>query len=257
MRLKPTKKGAILMAFLALVIGCIIGSLPGAQAQYAQAEQDRHVLYFNANDDIAVSLTENEFWINNKKGLKFEYADFESGKGLVNEKEPTIANEKADCYMRACVRVVDDLGRPMEPTSGMLSVIMNNLWYDTTGTNIPVVDAIGTGSYSKAQLEKLESAGAINHYCNTAAFDGPVWNDNMKAFTFNYKTKFTKGSTTKLFNRVIYPTDMTMTEWDQIQDEYYIVVWAQAIQAEGFTDASSALENLSDAYVPTTLPQVN
>ena len=89
--------------------------------------------------------------------------------------------------------------------------------------------------------------------CNTSLFSAGAWNEKMQAYTFNYKTKFKSGTSASLFNRVVYPTDMTNADWQAIQGEFYIVVWAQAIQSEGFTNAESALANLSDAYVPTNI----
>ena len=129
MRLKPTKKTAIVMAILALIIGCLIAGLPGAQAQYAENDADRHVLYFDKTNDVGLSITENAFWNNNKDGLEFQLADFEANKGLLKEKEPIISNTSGDCYMRACVRVVDSNGEPM--SADAMYKILSNLWYDS------------------------------------------------------------------------------------------------------------------------------
>ena len=197
-----------------------------------------------------MSITENAFWINNKQGLEFKYADYEGKKGLVNEKTPIIKNEKNDCYMRACIRIVDEDGNPVTNES-RLEKILGNIWFDTTGENIPVKDAMGTSSYTKKQLQKMQGAGAIDATYNTSCFEEGVWNDGLKAYTFNYKGIFPKEATATLFNRVVYPTDMNNDDWMAVQGEYYIVVWAQAIQATGFNDAESALANLCNAYVPT------
>ena len=273
MRLKPKKKTAVFMAILALIIGCLVTSLPGAQAQYASAEQDRHVLYFDKEEiDIGVTLTENSFWNNNKDGLQFKYEDYEKGKGLIKTKSPIIVNpkDKGNCYMRVCLRIVakndDGTTSPLEPTTDVRAEqILSNLWYDKSGEAEEVQhyltpnNATGRNSYStsvsKERLQELLDEGSIDHYCNTADFEEPVYNETMKAYVFNYKGLFKKDSQTTLFNRVVYPTDMSQQDWQAVQGEYYIIVWAQAIQAVGFDDADSALSHLSDEYVPTTLPE--
>ena len=263
MRLKPTKKGAILMAFIALVIGCLIGTLPGTQSQYASAEQDRHVLYFDKSKDIGVSLSENEFWNEHRTdGLKFTFEEFQNRKGLVNEKSVMISNAegKDDCYLRVCMRIVDKDGNPIDPDGedSRASKIVSYLWYDKAQNGvqaIPVQSDLGRNdvSFSRDQLNTLLSAGKIDRTFNSADFKAPTYNTELHAYVFNYNRLFQKNAQTTLFNRVVYPTDIDASDWDAVQGEYYIVVWAQAIQSEGFSDADSALSKLSNEYVPTEL----
>lgn len=269
------------MAFVALIIGCIIGALPGAQAQYASAEQDRHVLYFDkTTTSVGVTLTENGYWSlidgNANEGLEFKANDYSLNKtGMIKTKEPIISNptSNSNCYMRVCLRIIDGDGNPIEPegSGGKAEGIFANIWYDTTGSdstgtatrddhyltdNNAPNDAEGKSFYAngvtKAELQELKDAGSINQYCNTSAFEDPLYNSEMKAYVFNYKGIFTSGKQVSLFNRVVYPSDMTQQDWQNIQGEYYIVVWAQAIQVKGFSSASDALSHLSNEYVPTT-----
>ena len=257
MRLKPTKKTAIVMAFLALVIGCMIAAIPGTQAQYASAEQDRHVFTFADNLEVGVDLSE-EQW-----AIKYGEEGFElkSGKTLV--KDPVITNTKNDCYMRACIRITDEEGNPVEGDNMKyyLNTIKRTIWYDVAGDDAGDVDGTTTAStlnvnksYSKYQLRQLEEAGDITVFNNTIAFEELVYNEEMKAYTMDYKGVFKAGQKVTLFNRIVIPSDMEDSSIRTMKN-YYIVVWAQAIQCAGFEDSTSALEKLSNNYVPTKIPE--
>lgn len=257
MRLKPTKKTAIVMAFLALVIGCMITALPGAQAQYASAEQDRHVFTFADNLEVGVDLSEDQWAI--KYGD--EGFELESGKTIV--KDPVITNTKNDCYMRACIRITDEEGNPVEGDNMKyyLNTIKRTIWYDPAGDDAGDVEGNTTASvlnvnkkYSKYELRQLEESGEAMVFCNTNSFEEAVYNEEMKAYTMDYKGVFKAGSKVTLFNRIVIPTDMSSSSIATMKN-YYVVVWAQAIQTAGFEDATSALEKLSNNYVPTKIPE--
>lgn len=253
MRLRPTKKTAIVMAFLALIIGCLVTSLPGAQAQYATAEQDRHVFTFADDLDVGVDVTEKQWMINfGEEGMEVEA-------GKVAVKDPVITNTKNDCYMRACVRIVDRNGNPLDQDAqaSQVKTILRSIWYD------PSEDADGTSSeaiinvnkkYSNYDLYTFEEEGTAMQFCNTNKFEQPVYNENMKAYTMNYKGVFKAGAKVTLFNRIVIPSDTDKLDI-QILGDYYVVVWCQAIQTYGFSDADTAISKISDAYVPTEVPE--
>ncbi len=251
LRLRRLKHTALLMAILALLLACLMVAMPGTQAQYASSQQDRHVLSFGETNSVGVSVTENEWWIANKeKGLFYV-------SGTVNVKEPTIENTAGDCYMRAMIRIVDRDGKVLNPTSNSerVNLIMGTLWSDPAGTNITTQGA----TFTTTQLQAMENNGDIHANCDSANFDEPVWNANMQAFTINYKADdgvFKAGDKVTLFNRVVIPADYG-AEKTALMGEYYVVIWAQAIQKAGFNDATSALEKLSDNYVPSTIPGVS
>ena len=259
MRLKPTKKTAILMAFLALVIGCLVTSLPGTQAQYASAEQDRHVFTFADDLEVGVEVVEDQWTTKfGEEGMEFEV-------GKVAVKDPVIVNTaKHDCYMRACVRVVDKDGNPVTGAPGastQIDTILNTIWYDQAADEAGDVEGTTSASvinvnkkYSRIELLQWEENGSAIQFCNTNAFEEPVYNEEMKAYTMNYKGVFKADSQVTLFNRIVIPSDLDRLTLQTIND-YYIVVWCQAIQTYGFDNAKSALSKLSDAYVPTQIPE--
>lgn len=257
MRLKPTKKTAIVMAFLALIIGCLVAALPGTQAQYATAEQDRHVFYFADDLDVGVEVTEDQWAINyGEKGMAIQLGD-------VAVKDPVITNTKNNCYMRACVRIVDKDGTPLswKYNNSQIYTILRTIWYDPAGDAAGDYEGTTSSSvinvnkeYSLYDLRKLEDAGEITQFCNTSAFEDPVYNEEMQAFTINYKGLFKAGDKVTLFNRIVIPSDMERIDYQTLSD-YYVVVWCQAIQSYGFEDANEALSKLSDTYVPTQIPE--
>ena len=255
MRLKPTKKTAIVMAFITLIIGCLVTSLPGAQAQYATAQQDRHVFTFADDLEVGVDVTEEQWAINfGEKGMKVEA-------GKVAVKDPVITNTKNDCYMRACVRIVDQNGDPLSPVyqQSQLTTILRSIWYDpsedTDGTSSSAIINVNK-TYSNYDLMEFEEQGTATQFCNTTKFEDPVYNEEMQAYTMNYKGVFKSGAKVTLFNRIVFPSDLEKIEVQTLPDYYYVVVWCQAIQTYGFSDADTALSKLSNEYVPTELPEV-
>ena len=258
MRLRPTKKTAIVMAFLALIIGCLVTSLPGTQAQYASAEQDRHVFTFADDLEVGVEVVEDQWAINfGEKGMEVNLGD-------VAVKDPVITNTKNDCYMRACVRIVDKDGNPItkgESINSQLQTILRTIWYDPAGDAAGDVEGTTSASvinvnksYSQWDLMNWEETGKATQFCNTTDFEQPVFNEEMKAYTMNYKGVFKAGDKVTLFNRIVIPSDLDRVVFQSVRD-YYIVVWCQAIQTYGFDDAESALSNLSNAYIPTQIPE--
>ena len=67
---------------------------------------------------------------------------------------------------------------------------------------------------------------------------------------------FAKNAKTTLFNRVVFTTDEITDDWKSECGVYYIVLWAQAIQAYGFNDADTAISNLSNDFIATDLDAV-
>ena len=258
MRLKPTKKTAIVMAFFALIIGCMITALPGTEAKYASAEQDRHVFTFRQDLEVGVEVTE-EQW-----AIKFGDEGFNVSSGKTIVKDPVITNTKNDCYMRACIRITDEDGNPIsvEQSASLVNGILGTIWYDPAGD--AAGDAEGTSSasalnvnksYSSSNLREMSEAGTAMAVCNKNKFEDPVYNEEMQAFTMNYKGVFKAEDKVTLFNRIVISSDSETAKL-QARGTYYIVVWPQAIQTAGFTDSDAALKKLSNNYVPTQIPEL-
>lgn len=247
LRLKRTKKTALLMIICALILALLVIYTPSTQAQYASAEKDRHVFVFNEVDSVGITVTENQWWIENRKeGLKYV-------PGTTKLTEPLITNTAGDCYMRAIIRITDAEGKPLNPedNDNRLNLIKGTIWSDPDGRDIALESV-----YSRDDLQRMQSAGKIHAVCDDGFFDDPVWNPTMKAYTMDYKANngiFIAGNSVKLFNRIVVPKDLSNEE-NYLMDEYYVVVWAQAIQKGTFSNYKEALSKLSNDYVQTQLP---
>ncbi len=228
LRLKKVQHTALILAVCALAIACMVMSLPSTQAQYASADNGRHIFVFSDTNDVAISVTET--W-NPADGLGLR-----SGSTLV--KQPVIKNQKGDVYMRGIIRVSDESGRVLDPVADAdrIKLILGTLYVDPQGS-------IDTGSsYSKAALGTL--AGVTDLY-NSAAFDSPKWNSEMQAYTIDYKTLFAKDQSVAMFDKVVVPSDYSVADLT-LMGKYTVTVWAQAIQSAGFNDSATALQALSN-----------
>ncbi len=230
LRLRKVQHTALILAVCALAIACMVMSMPSTQAQYASADNGRHVFVFSDTNDVAISVTET--W-NPADGLGLR-----SGSTLV--KQPVIKNQKGDVYMRGIIRVSDESGRVLDPVadSERIKLIMDTLYVDPQGS----IDT--SSSYSKAALAALSSSGVSDLYSSTL-FESPKWNPTMQAYTIDYKTLFAKDQSVSMFDKVVIPSDYSVADLN-LMGKYTVTVWAQAIQSAGFSDATTALEALSN-----------
>ncbi len=239
------KHTALLLAICALLLACLIGALPNTRAQYTTSDQDSHVFVFSKDQDVRVGLTE-QGWTT-KSGLDLKPGD-------VRIKQPAIQNLADNCYMRVNMRITDKFGNTLTPKSNQdkkrLDLILSTIYFDASDT-VDVNSRLTTGD-----IEAKTNSGDLNLNCNSADFSGPDWNPEMQAYNFNYTKLFTKGSSATLFNRVIIPTDFTNADM-ALMDEYYINIWVQAIQPEGFTSVEDALSHLSNDNVPNNIEGIN
>lgn len=229
LRLKKNKRTAALLAMCTLVIACLCVAMPGTLASYASADSCRHVFVFSNDGDVAISVTET--W-NPSDGLGIA-----SGSTLV--KQPVVKNQKGDVYMRGIVRIVDDkTGEVLNPAKDAerIKLILGTLYAD------PQDSLVSGMSYSKAALAK---AAGVSGIYEMEMFDEPNWNEEMQAFTLNYKDVLTSGGSVALFDKVVVPSDYT-TEEVATMGDYTLTVWAQAIQAAGFDSRDVALSALSN-----------
>lgn len=230
LRLRKVQHTALILAVCALAIACMMMAMPGTQAQYASADNGRHVFVFSDTNDVAISVTET--W-NPSDGLGLR-----SGSTIV--KQPVVKNQKGDVYMRGIIRISDESGRVLDPATDAdrIALIMGTLYVDPQG----VINA--GSSYSKSALAALSVSG-VSDLNGASAFDAPQWNQTMQAYTINYKTLFAKDQSASMFDKVVVPSDYSVADI-MLMGKYTITVWAQAIQSAGFSDVSSALNALSN-----------
>ena len=248
MRIKSERRTALLCGLVALAIACLICAVPGSQANYVQADQNRHTFVLDTGKDVTINLTEDQWAIENGKDII---------PGAVRAKNPVVLNEEGESYMRVNMRICDNAGNTLDASSTdeavqkRIELILNTIGADPDNT------LSDKQSYS---LSELKSKSTIENICNSKDFDAPYWNDEMKAWTINCNRKLAKGDTAKLFDKIAVPSDYSNDEMaimtgegtssdSRYEECYYINIWAQAIQADGFDDRDSALAVLSNKNV--------
>ena len=268
-RLRKNKHTALVLAFVAVLLMVFFMALPGTQATYGGAKNGTHVFVLSQDQDIRVNLKEDEWSVN--KGM-----DMLPGTTLA--KNPVVENQASDCYMRVNFRITehevgtikteDVTSATIDPTASAdararCEKILQMLWFDS-GSNLEEGN-----SYSSAELEAMETAGKISNVFNSSDFEPEFentdaalngWNSDMKAYSFVYKSsndnKFNKGTNARFFTNLIMPSDFSNTEMLQVGD-FYINIWVQAIQAEGFNSREDAIDALSDANVENDMSRID
>ena len=269
LRLHKNRHVAIILAVLVLLLALLFMALPGTQATYGAKKTGSHIFVLTQDQDVKVSISENNWWID--KGL-----DVLPGTTL--DKNPTVQNNASDCYMRVNMRIIDKeaeegdgkTSKTLDPTAeedkARLEAILNLLYYDTAkDANKSLVE--GT-PYSNTALAALKSSGKIESIYNHTLFkpegEGTGieegWNSEMKAYSFDYKNGsdniFKKGSEAQFFSTLLLPSDLSNSELYDLGD-FYINVWVQAIQTEGFSSSEEAIATLSDAEVYNSLDNID
>ncbi len=235
LKLKGTKHTAVPFAVCALLLALLVMALPGTQAQYATTDQDVHVFVFAEEKDVKVTLEEPSWTVSSGIGLS---------SGTTKAKDPTVANVKEQgngCYMRVNMRVLDENGNTLNPSTNKerIDLILQTIWSDPN-------EEIKVGSpYTLTQLESMQG---VNKIYNENLFEAPVWNSEMQAYNINYKGILDGGETARIFDKVSLPADYTDSQIAAMGN-YYINIWVQAIQAEGFDNQQDALANLSNENV--------
>lgn len=152
--------------------------------------------------------------------------------------------------MRVLLRVVDGAGNTLDPAADAerLQLILGAIWADPKG-------AMADGSsYTTDMLQAMATQGVSNLY-NAQEFAFGGWNASLKAYCFNYSNSstanvFKSGAIAMLFNHIAIPANYSAQDITTM-GEYSLVIWAQAIQAEGFESEQAAMDALSDAYRST------
>lgn len=235
LRLKKTKHTATLLAVCALALAFLVGVLPGTRAQYATSDQDTHIFVFSENKDVRVALEEPSWTAFSGIGVSA---------GTTKAKDPIVKNEKEKgngCYFRVNLRIVDNEGNTLDPTTDKerVQLILQTLWSDPS-------DSIDV---SKAYtLTEVKNLPGVNQEYNQNAFKAPVWNEKMQAWCINYDGVLDGGESVQVFDKMVIPADYTNEEIT-LMGNYYVNLWVQAIQADGFSSTDEALAQLSNENV--------
>ena len=262
LRMKKTKRTASMLAVCALALAFLVGMLPATHATYKNSDQDSHVFVFSESKDVKVSLREPTWEVNPNSGIGVTA-------GTTVAKDPIVKNVKDKgngCYFRVNLRIVDqDQVDPDDPSnkktldptttdSARIQLILQTLWSDPEN----MIDT--TKSYSLSELKLLSG---VNQDYNQNKFDALKWNDTMKAWTIDYKGTDGKGildgqEEVHVFDKMVIPSDYT-NEQITLMGNYYVNMWVQAIQTDGFADndklitdkekRDEALAKLSDEKV--------
>ena len=272
LRLHKNRHVAIILAILVLLLALLFMALPGTQATYGAKKTGSHIFVLTQDQDVKVSISENNWWID--KGL-----DVLPGTTL--DKNPTVQNNASDCYMRVNMRIIDKetkegdvtTSKTLDPTNesdkARLEAILNLLYYDTAASTQGTTKNLIEGTpYSNTALAALKSSGQIESIYNHTLFEPEGegtgieegWNSEMKAYSFDYKNGtdniFKKGSEAQFFSTLLLPSDLSNSELYDLGD-FYINVWVQAIQTEGFSSSEEAIATLSNAEVYNSLDNID
>lgn len=275
LRLRRNKHAALAMALCSLMLMLFFSALPGTQATYGGSKSDSHIFVLSEDQNINVSLTEDKWQIGDGTNLL---------PGITLDKNPIVQNNSSDCYMRVNMRITDkEIGSAsgsgrsatLDPTSSSavkerVAKILSMIWYDIDDGFI-----LEGNAYSTTDLQRMEQLGAATNVYNKNNFEAQPdfankdlalngWNDEMKAYSFVYKTSdkgdtsniFKKGSTARFFNKIVYPLDYDNADV-KIVGDFYINVWVQAIQTEGFDNRESAIAELSNENVDNDMSHVD
>lgn len=186
--------------------------------------------------------------------------------GRSTDKTPTISSPDEDdnmpSYMRVKMELVDtETGdRITDPTR--IEKIMNCIRYDASGTGLS--ETVGTQG-AKFDQDTIDGYPTVNpmfkedttytantpglYYYNYVGEDhevDAVGNDDM----------FSAGDTAELFTNIVIPAEYTNADMT-IVGNYKIVLQPQAIQAEGFDNATEAFEALQGYDTTDHLEDIN
>ena len=235
LRMRKPKHTATLLAVCALALAFLVGVLPGTRAQYATSDQDTHNFVLSENKDVRVALEEPSWTAFSGIGVSA---------GTTTAKDPIVKNEKAKgngCYFRVNLRIVDEEGNTLDPSvdKARVQLILQTLWSDPSN----LIDT--TKAYTMSEIKSL---AGVNQEYNEKAFKAPVWNEKMKAWCINYDGILDGGESVHLFDKMVIPADYTNEEIT-LMGNYYVNLWVQAIQSDGFASADEALAQLSEENV--------
>lgn len=276
LRLRRNKHAALAMALCSLALMLFFSALPGTQATYGGSKNGSHIFVLSQDQNVGVTLTEDAWQIDDGINLL---------PGQTRDKNPIVQNDASDCYMRINMRITDkEIGNAsgggksetLDPTSSAevkerVAKILQMIWYDVDDGYI-----LEGNGYSTTDLKNMEKLKAALPIFNTDCFEPQPefanaddvtlngWNDEMKAWSFVYKTSdkddtsniFRKGASARFFNKIVYPTDYG-NEDVKIVGDFYINVWVQAIQTEGFDSREAAMAELSNNNVENDLSHID
>lgn len=187
--------------------------------------------------------------------------------GRSTDKTPTISSPDEDgnmpAYMRVKMELVDTETNERITDPTRIEKIMNCIRFDAEGTGL--AETVGTqgAKFDQATLDKFPTVNPMfvedatytedtpglyyyNYVGEDHTVDSPNGNDDI----------FNAGDVVELFTNLVVPAEYT-NEDISILGKYQIVLQPQAIQAEGFTNATEAFEALQGYDTTDHLPDIN
>lgn len=233
--MKKSKKIIIGVLATGLVAAVSIG---GTLAFLTDSEKQTNTFTVG---DLDISLSEPN-WNDTTDGK-----DMTPGNTFV--KDPTVAEVVNDSYMRVVMTVKDSDGNKITDTN-RLDKILAMVRYDSTYNKdeTPVTDNLKEDS--KYSLNDLEAYSNIN-----PSFTLNTTKSTLGEYYYEYNSVFTEGDEAVLFTNVVVPTDYNQTDLELI-GQFKIEVYAQAIQADNFTNSADAFAAL-DAEIANGTIQEN
>lgn len=228
---------------LALALVCAM-SISKSLAFLTDSDERTNVF---AVGDLDITLTEPNWDYNSSIGKNLLPADT-----LI--KDPVIYSEPTSCdsYMRVYVTIVDDndgddQGKVIVDTE-RLALIYQTIYYDSvfrSSTGKGEIDT--TTSYSLEELNGLATDNGVN----LNSFTKDINRSEPGKDCYTYNNLFKAGEKANLFTHIIVPTDWDQTEMKKL-GKYKVVIYAQAIQAQGFANSTEAFKALDSAANKTT-----
>lgn len=182
--------------------------------------------------DLKIDLTEPN-WDNENDGKNLVPGDTEV-------KDPTVIEKKNNSYMRMIMTIVDNDEKTIKDTD-RLDLILKTVRFDATydATTEPATvgkKLLETSKYSLADLAEFPMV-------NSQKFTLDTQKSGEGVYYFNYNTIFEKDEKAVLFTNIVIPTDWGQTELAKVGN-FNINLQAQAIQTDGFTNATEAFAAL-------------
>lgn len=165
--------------------------------------------------------------------------DEDDGRDLIPgdsvEKDPTITAVTGDSYVRIVMEIQDKNGAAIT-NEDRLDLILQTIYYDSGKDGKPLITQ--GESYSLDDLEKMK----------LERINGDFTQDKEKStasgeYYYNYSKVMKQGESAKLFTDIVVPIDWDREELELL-GEYSIVIQAQAIQADNFSNAKEAFDAL-------------
>lgn len=243
-----------LIGTLSVALALII-SIGGTLAFLTDSEEKTNVFTVG---DLDITLAEPNW--DPDTGL-----DLEPGSTMV--KDPVVTSVKNDSYMRVYMSIMETVKNPayvdavttpdvpqtidqLITDTDRLALIYQTIYFDSSFDATTPTGEIDTDEkYSLAELAALTTT---SNGVNTTSFTKDAARSEAGMDCYNYNGIFTEGTDVILFTNVVIPTDWNQENLAEAGN-FKIVLYAQAIQSEGFADADEAFTALDGEVAAGTI----